>query len=349
MLLAIPAGVWADRSDRRRLILRADWLRAGALAGAALLAAAPPSGAALAIGLLAALAFATGAAEVVRDNAAQTVLPALVPEPRLEAANGRLWTVEHVMGAFVGPPLAGFLFALAVPAPFAGAALAFALAALVVWRLPLPARAPHHRQGALTDAREGWQFMRRHPVILRLAVVLGCLNALSLMAFTVLVLFSQEILGLSATGHGILLTAGAAGGVTGGLIAPWIAARLGPQRTLNLALACMPLPLLVLGLSGNAIVAGAALFFETLVALLWNVVTVSYRQRAIPDDLLGRVNSLYRFFGWGMMPLGALAAGAVVDLAEPGLGRADALRLAILLSSLGLAAVWLFGRRRLTL
>ena len=56
------------------------------------------------------------------------------------------------------------------------------------------------------------------------------------MAVTILILVSQERLGLSAVGHGALLTAGAAGGVLGGLVCPWVAARLGGQRSLRHAM-----------------------------------------------------------------------------------------------------------------
>ena len=52
------------------------------------------------------------------------------------------------------------------------------------------------------------------------------------------------------------------------------------------------------------------------VGTLWNVITVSFRQSVIPDHLLGRVNSVYRFFGWGMMPIGAaLGLGGIVAIA----------------------------------
>src|SRR3546814_11409729 len=90
-----------------------------------------------------------------------------------------------------------------------------------------------------------------------------------------------------------------------------------------------------------------------LAALLWNLLTVSYRQRLIPDVqrlipdvLLSRVNSLYRFFGWGMMPIGALAGGWIVSLAELGLGREAALRLPFLVGATGCVALWVYGSDR---
>ncbi|EDZ43503.1 antibiotic efflux protein [Rhodobacteraceae bacterium HTCC2083] len=76
-----------------------------------------------------------------------------------------------------------------------------------------------------------------------------------------------------------------------------------------------------------------ALFGVMASAMLWNVITVSWRQRRIPTELLGRVNSIYRFFGWGSMPLGALAGGFVVSLLEDGLGREAALRAPFLLAA----------------
>ncbi len=67
--------------------------------------------------------------------------------------------------------------------------------------------------------------------------------------------------------------------------------------------------------------------------MVWNVITVSLRQRIIPDALLGRVNSVYRFFGWGMMSIGALAGGAMVSITEPLVGRDWALRLPFLVTA----------------
>ena len=88
---------------------------------------------------------------------------------------------------------------------------------------------------------------------------------------------------------------------------------------------------------------------SVLAALLWNVVTVSYRQRAIPDELLGRVNSIYRFFGWGMMPIGALLGGYIVAFAEPDLGREAALRMVFVVSATGSFVMLAYGWLKLRL
>jgi MFS family permease len=287
----------------------------------------PASGANWYILALSGLAFLLGSAEVVRDNAAQTALPSVVESNDLERANGQIWSIEQIMGSFIGPPLAGFLIAYAVPAPFALDAITFALAAWVVWLITVPPRRAPVRRSLWIEAKEGFAWLWNHPKLLRLALMLGVSNMLSIMALTILVLFLQEILNLSGFGHGLLLTAGAAGGVVGGLVCPAIAQRFGPERSLQLVLLLFPAMFFVIYCTSNVWILAIALFVEMFAGLLWNVVTVSYRQRLIPDDLLGRVNSIYRFFGWGLMPVGALLAGAIVSLAEPDFGRELALRL----------------------
>tara|TARA_R110002049_G_scaffold307712_2_gene509097 strand:- start:69414 stop:70646 length:1233 start_codon:yes stop_codon:yes gene_type:complete len=340
LLLSIPAGVITDRMDRARLIVQADVLRLlltlGVIAVIFSLPDLPPPGSPLPyISALAALAFLLGSAEVLRDNAAQTMLPSVVDKSDLERANGQIWSIEQIMGSFVGPPLAGVLIALALPAPFALDALTFGLAAWLVWCMVLPPFAAPLRRPLKVEVAEAWQWLRQHPVVLRLAVMLGLMNAFALMGITILVLFAQDVLGLNATGHGLLLTAAAAGGVLGGLYCPALATRLGAQRSLWLALAILPISMAMIAVATHWSVVALALFIEMGAAMLWNVVTVSYRQRLIPDAMLGRVNSLYRFFGWGIAPIGALIAGAVVTLVEPDLGRDIALRAPYALAAFG--------------
>ncbi len=352
LLFALPAGVVIDRANRQAVMIRADLIRLTLSFGVVALILAAPSlplgdgdGYALPLILaLSAIAFLLGAAEVFRDNAAQTVLPVLVESGDLESANGQMWSIEQVMGSFVGPPLAGLLIALAVPLPFGFDAVMFALSAWCLWCIAFPPRLrAGPANGFWTDMKAGIAWILGHRLILQLAVMLGLLNLLAVMATTILVLYAQEVLGLSAFGYGFLLTAGAAGGVLGGLLCPAIAAKIGAGRSLFVALAVFPLPYLLIFVTASPVLVGLALFAEMFAALLWNVVTVSYRQRAIPENLLGRVNSIYRFFGWGMMPLGALAGGLIVGWSEADLGREAALRLPYLLSAIGSAALLVYA------
>jgi MFS family permease len=355
VLLSVPAGVITDRSDRRNLIVRADVLRILLTIGVIGLILILPSNietqsefdkALSYVFALSALAFLLGCAEVVRDNAAQTLMPSVVRPDDLERANGRLWTVETVIGRFVGPPLAGFLIAYALPAPFLLDAVAFGFAAFLVWCIVLPPRVAPPKRSWRMETMEGLRWLWERSVLRRLALSLGVINGFGSLAATILVLVAQERLGLSATGFGLLLTAGAAGGVAGGLLCPAIVARLGAQRSLTLSLGIFPLPFIAM-MAQDAVVVSLGLLAQTFFGTLWNVVTVSYRQRTIPDDLLGRVNSVYRFFGWGTISLGALLGGIVVGVGEPFLGREAALQVPFVLAFVGTGILFLWGRRRL--
>lgn len=354
LLFAIPAGVITDRADRRQLMVIADVVRLLLTTGVIGLILTLPSaprdhGEVYYIAILSALAFLLGTAEVVRDNAAQTALPSIVSPGELERANGQLWSIEQIMGSFVGPPLAGALIAWSIPLPFAFDALTFAVAAWAIWLIAVPPRVLPPRKPIRHEVVEGFRFLWSHVPLRRLALMLAAINAIVTATMTVLVLVSQEILGLGGLGHGILLAAGAAGGVVGGLVCPSIAARLGPQRSVFLAMAVFPFSFLIIGLTAQPVFVALALFVEMFAALLWNVVTVSYRQRLIPDEILGRVNSIYRFFAWGLMPLGAVLGGMAVDWGQVVMDREEALRLPYLVSFVLTVLLALYGFARLRL
>ena len=85
---------------------------------------------------------------------------------------------------------------------------------------------------------------------------------------------------------------------------------------------------------------------NAFLGVVWNVITVALRQTIIPDGLLGRVNSVYRFFAWGMMPIGSLLGGVIVALSEPGLGRITALRVPFFVAGAVYVVLFLIGIRR---
>lgn len=345
LVMSLPAGVVIDRADRRKLIARADLCRAAIILVILWLAIGPPAGA---VWLLTGLAFLLGSAEVLRDNAAQTILPALVLPADLEAANGQMWSAEQLTGQFIGPPLAGALIGLGVGVPFGVDAAGLVLAAGCVWLITLQPLAPTG-QRFWSALREGVGFMRADPALLRLAVVLGIANFLSTAILTVQILFAQDVLGLAAADYGLILSVEALGAVAGSLLAPMAIARFGLHRCLFAAIATWAVFNAVAGLATSGVVLGLALFPVMAASMLWNVITVSWRQRRIPSALLGRVNSIYRFFGWGSMPLGALAGGLVVAALEPGIGREAALRAPFLLASVSFAGLLAYALARLRL
>ncbi|MGC9369604.1 MAG: MFS transporter [Paracoccaceae bacterium] len=356
-LFALPAGIVTDRMDRRRLILSMDLLRAAAFAGAAAalwlaLPLAPPPGRGMAemplFAAVLALALTVGVAEVFRDNAAQTMLPAIVPHDRLEQANGRLWSVELVGNALIGPALGAVLIAGFLPLPFAFNAGAFALAVALVAGMhgrfhPQPGAARNWRR----ELGEAVAFLRAAPLLRLLAVITGLWNLMFQMVMIALVLHAQENLGLGARAYGLVLAAGAAGGIAGGYCAEGIVRRLGPARSAQWAMAASPPAFLAMALAPGPVALGLVLAVFEFFGLLWNTVSVSYRQRAIPDAMLGRVNSLYRLLAWGMMPVGLLLSGVIVRGGEALVPRGAALTAPFFAAAVGALALAAIGWRPL--
>jgi MFS family permease len=178
----------------------------------------------------------------------------------------------------------------------------------------------------MTELKQGFRWLWRHDLLRSLAITLGILNAANGMVFATFVLFAQEVLQLSATQFGLIATAGAAGGVIGSFVAPGVSKRLGSGPALYSSIGVGIATDLVIGLTSQGWVAWAMLGLASLSAVVWNVITVSLRQEIIPDELLGRVNSVYRFFGWGAIPIGALIGGGIVAVFDGPLDREAALR-----------------------
>ena len=356
-LFALPAGIVTDRMDRRKLILRMDAVRALAFAAAAMalwhslpLAPAPDRGVSspFLFGTVMAAAFIVGIAEVFRDNAAQTMLPAIVSHSDLERANGRLWSVEMVGNSLLGPALGAFLIAAAVPLPFGANALAYALAILLVasvaGRFRPEAAAERNWKRELA---EGWRFLRAAPLLRLLAVITGVWNLLFQMTTVALLLHAQENLGLGARGYGLVLAGGAIGGVLAGFTAEWFVRRFGPGAVARWSLFASAPAFLGMALAPGGWSLAMVLGLFEYTGILWNTVSVSYRQRSIPDQLLGRVNSLYRLLAWGMMPAGLALSGVIVRVSQTVMPRAHALSMPFFVATAGGIALVLFGWRGL--
>jgi MFS family permease len=327
LLVSLPAGAIVDRVDRARLMVAMNAARAVLTGGVAV---AVLTGV-MTLPLLCASALLLGIAEVLYDNAAQSILPRIVAADRLERANANLWSAEDIAGRLAGPPLGGFLIGAGLAVPFLFDAGSFAVSAALIMLIanaakPLPAEAPAERGSLRSEIAEGVRWLWGHTLLRALALLLGGMLALNNVAFATEVLFAQELLGLDARGFGLLLTASAIGGVAGAQLAPLLTRWLGAGGVLRTAIGGWGVTMVVSGLTSSPLVFGAAGVVSAALAVAWNVVTVSLRQTVIPDRLLGRVNSVYRLIGWGSMPIGAAIGGALVALISAWAGREAGLR-----------------------
>jgi MFS family permease len=313
LLFALPAGALADRLDRRRLMLGANAVRAVTL-GALAAAVAADAGS---IWLLYAVAACIGTVETLYDTAAQSILPQLVPRDRLSRANGRLFAAEITANEFVGPPVGGFLILAGAVIAFATPAALWVVAIGALLLVPGPYRVERVERTTLrADVAEGLRFLWGHRLLRTLAGMVGTFNFASNAAWAVLVLYAVgpgSAVGLSEPAFGALLATSAAGMLTGSLVAERVERWLGRGRALLVA--TVGCTLLVAGpaLTDNAVLIGIAFFVSGNCSALWNVITVSLRQRITPDRLLGRLNSGYRLVAWGSRPFGALAGGLLAQ------------------------------------
>ncbi len=314
LVFVLFAGALADRLDRRRTMISVNALRTGVAAGLAL-------GVAAGVVDLPALylaAFVLGVGETLFDTAAQSIMPSVVDREQLSRANGRLYAVELVMNQFVGPPLGGILAGTALALAFAGSALAFAVAAVALAFLAGSFRpiSVGPKANIVEDIREGLRYLFGHRLLRTLAVMVGVMNLAASAAFAVFVLYAVAPgpMGLDAVGFGILSTAMALGSLAGSLLVDRVERRLGRARLLMVAVVVTAATMAVPGVTTNAWLVGASFAAAGVAVVMWNVVTVSLRQRIVPDHLLGRVNASYRLLAWGSQPLGALLGGLVGEL-----------------------------------
>jgi MFS family permease len=312
MLLSLPAGAVVDRYDRATLMWRAQAVQAAVVTIIAILIVFREAD----IAVLAAGGLLLGSAEVIFSNAAQSVLPALVPPDLLPKANGSQQVSLTVGESFLGPPAGSLLFAAAAALPFGLDAVSFAGSAALVATLPKTnkARTPGHDK-IRAQIAEGLRWLAGHRLLRVVAVLLGIYNFANQMGQAILVLLATQTLHVSTRGYGLLLASSAVGSVVGGLVNPVLTRRLGLLPALILPALVDAAAFVGIGLAPDPAVVAALLAVQGFSVTMWNVVTVSLRQRIIPGHLLGRVNSVYRMLGWGLMPLGALAGGFVAHAA----------------------------------
>ena len=311
LLFSLVAGALADRMDRRRTMILVDLFRGGLLGALALATFAGVAN----LPLLYLVAFALGMAETLFDTSAQSIMPNIVDRDRLSVANGRLYAVELSMNQFVGPPLGGFLAAAGVGLAFGTGAAAYLIAALALFTIAGSFRPV--REGPPTrihqDIAEGLRYLLRHRLLRVLALMVGISNLVSSAVFAVFVLYAVRPgpLGLDEVGFGLLTTTLAVGSLGGSFIVPPLERRMGRANLLAVSMLGFGVPMILPAFTTNVFVIGGAWIIGSAIGIAWNVVTVSLRQRIVPDRLLGRLNASYRLLAWGTMPLGALLGGLV--------------------------------------
>ncbi|OLZ66935.1 MFS transporter [Streptomyces sp. IMTB 2501] len=335
LLVSLPAGAIVDRYERTTLMWRGQAAQAAVVAAVAVTVVAGG----VSIPVLAVACFLLGSIQVVITNAAQSVLPQIVPVDLLQRANSNQYVVQTVGESSLGPPLGSLLFTAAATLPFSVDAASFILSAGLL--ITIPKRISDHigrRSSMRAEVAEGLRWLTSHKLLRTLAVLLGINTFCNRLGVATLVLFSTQTLHLSDRAYGLMLVGEGVGSLIGGLVNVRIARKLGPIRAFAVSLAANSVIYAGMGLASSGALLGVMLALCGFVITVSSVVTVSLRQEVTPSNLLGRVNSVFRMVGWGLMPLGALAGGFVAQhlgLRAPFL-IAGGVRLAALLVALPL-------------
>lgn len=310
LLFSLPVGVLADLGDRTRLMRIANLVRVATLVCLTVLALLGF----LSLPVLYVAVLIMGLAETLYDNTSSAVVPSIVDDDVLERANGRLQATYTLGNSFVGPPLGGLLFGLAVAAPLAFGAGGYTVALVLLLFLPsLRAQRSAETGGGdhrvLSSMAEGWRIFRGSRSLVSLCVLAGVGNAVSAAAYGLLPLLLVEQLGAPSSVYGLVLAGGAVGAVSGGWLGDRVAARVPPGAILLGTTVASGLTVACFAVVPNPVLLAALMAVDGFIVMTQSVVLVSSRARLIPDAAMGRVTALFRSLSMGAAVVGGLAGG----------------------------------------
>jgi predicted MFS family arabinose efflux permease len=312
LLFGLYAGALSDRTDRKRIIVFVNLVRATVLLG---IAASIVTGT-VSIAVVLASLFVLGTAEVFADNTSATLLPMVVDRDDLVVGNARLQTGFITVNQLVGPPLGALLFAAGMALPFVAQAVLVTAGALLVSRMALAGRVrdPERTPRIRHDIGEGIRWVRHHAAVRTLVLTIFIFNITFGAAWSVLVLYTTERLGLGEIGFGLITTISAIGGLFGTAMYGWITRRLSLGNIMRIGLVIETLTHLGLALTTAPAVAMAIFFASGAHGFVWHTTSVTVRQRAVPIELQGRVASVNSVGSYGGLVIGSALGGVLAQV-----------------------------------
>jgi predicted MFS family arabinose efflux permease len=319
VFFVLIGGAFSDRYDRRRLLIGADLLRGAAIGAMALLSI---SGS-IELWHIAALVIFVGVGDAFFNPASTAIVPDLVPEAHLPAANALVGIYRPMVAQLIGPALAGFVVAAVGPgAAFGFDALTFVVSAVAVVAIrtrPAPrTEPPPPIRRTFTEVREGLRFVRANPwcwatllsAMMSLLVFLGPMEVL--VPFLV-----KNRLNLGPESLGAIFAAGGVGSI---LMALFIGNVGQPHRRVTAMYASWSLAVATMAAYGlmTALWQGLVIGFVVAAGFeLGQMIWTTMLQQLVPRDLLGRVSSLDWMVSTGLVPLSFALTGPVAELLGP--------------------------------
>ena len=313
LVFSLPAGALIDRWNRRRVMILCDLGRALAIATIPIALWFDV----LTIWQLCVVALVEGSLFVFFNIAEVAALPRLVPVAQLPQASAQN-EASFAVAAVVAPSIGAALYqALGRSAPFVADVLSYLVSAATLARIATPFHTP---RGAASRALaqeigEGLRWLWNNRLIRHMALLTGGFNFVNAAVPLILIVLAKRS-GATNLETGLIFSIGGIGGILGSLLG----GRLQRRFTFGQVILCVLwanvvlLPLYLL--SNHVIWLGLIDALITMTSPIYNVVQFSYRLSLIPDALQGRVNSTFRLLAFGLIPLGAMAAGFALEHAS---------------------------------
>ena len=316
LLFAIPIGVLVDRVDRRFILAGANATRSAVVGMLALLIATDQ----VTIYWLLVASFVIGVCEVAADTTAQSLIPQIVDEKNFEKGNSRLQISETVIQGFVGAPLSGFIYAIAIALPFFINSLGLAIASLLALSIPIKYlqdvrtdNVDKEKKKFVADMKFGIRYLYNEKALRRLVVTTASIGVCYSMATATMVLFIIKELELPKQLFGVILALQSIGAIAGAFMAPRLSKKYGRSKVMTFGIVSSSILILVEGFSPNIYVLVALSTLGGFAISQWNILLMATYQTVIPNELYGRIHGTRRTLVWGMMPIGSLLGGVLAQ------------------------------------
>jgi MFS family permease len=309
LLFALHFGAWVDRRGRRRqLMISAD------LGRAFLLLTVPVAYAfgILTIEQLYAVAFLMGTLSVLFSVSYNTLVVSIVPRERYVEAN-QLLNGSRALSYVAGPSLGGLLVqVLSAPVTLLADAVSFLGSAVQLRRID-PAEPPTE-PAAKRQLAAGVRFLWRQPLLRSSLAATATINLFNFAFFAIFLLYATRSLGVAPGMLGLVLGAGAVGGVIGSMVTGRVARRIGIGPAFIAGCVLFPAPLLLVPAAGGPRPVVLAMLFLSecgsgLGVMLLDIAAGSIFQALVPDRLRSRFQGAYMVVNYGVRPLGGLLGG----------------------------------------
>ena len=309
LLFSLPAGALIDRWDRKRTMILCDIGRALSMASIPI---------ALAIGQLTVLQlYVVSAIEgtlfVFFNIAEVACLPRVVAKEQLPAANAQNQATDGVT-ALLGPSLGGALYLAGRFLPFLTDAISYMASVFSLFFIKAKFQKERNvaKRALWIEIREGLTWLWHQRLIRFIAILTGGYN-LIFAGFTLIVIVLAQNQHASPFIIGLIFAVGGVGAILGALVATSIQKRFSFAQVIIGTTWLTAILVPFFAIAPNVVVLGLLLALSYLTGPIYNVVQMSYRMAIIPDELQGRVNSMFRLIAFGGQPLGLALTGILIQ------------------------------------